>query len=126
MPRYRDLGPTQPLTATIDQTHRNPGNWTVVADPQTLNCKVAQAEVHQITIKGGPIGSAMSLYRNQQAWNNIVQGWDNNYDPVNPLYIRPGDSLFLFWNAPAAVWPRVPTVTIWLRYDLDLPGNQGQ
>jgi hypothetical protein len=124
MARYRDLGPTRGLTATPDQTLRNPGNWTIVADPQILNCKVAQAEIHQIALDG-PIGSAMNVYRNQQLWNHVQQGWANNYDPVNPLYVRPGDSVFLFWLAAAGLWLPAPTATIWLRYDLDLPGNQG-
>lgn len=123
MARYRDLGPTHLLTATIDQTTRNAGNWTIVANPQDLNCKVALAEVHQISIDG-PIGSAMTLCRNTRVWNQVVQGWANNYDPTNPLYIRPGDSLFFFWKAAAGVWLPVPTATIWLRYDLDLPENQ--
>lgn len=119
---YRDLGPTQLLTATPDKTLRNTGNWTIVVTEQILNCKVAQAEVHQISIDG-PIGSAMSVYRNQQVWNQVVQGWANNYDPVNPLYIRPGDTLFLFWKAPL-VWLPIPTATLWLRYDTDLASNR--
>jgi hypothetical protein len=119
---YRDLGPTRLLTATPDSTFRNQGNWTIVADPQTLNCKVALAEVYQISIDG-PIGSTMSVYRNTQAWNQVVQGWANNYDPTNPLYVRPGDSIFLFWKAPT-VWLPVPTATLWLRYDTELPENR--
>jgi hypothetical protein len=125
MARYRDLGPTQKLTATIDKTGRNQGNWTIVFDHQILNCKVGLAEVHQITIDG-PIGAGMSLWRNQQPWNQVVQGWANNYDPTNPLYIRQGDSLFLFWHAAAGVWLPAPTATLWMRYDIDLPENQGQ
>jgi hypothetical protein len=119
---YRNLGPTRLLTATPDATNRNKGNWTIVVDPQTLNCKIAQAEVHQISIDG-PIGSSMSVYINQQAWNQVVQGWANNYDPVNPLYVRPGDTLFLFWRAPL-IWKPVPTATLWLRYDTELPENK--
>jgi hypothetical protein len=123
MPRYRDLGTTGELKATPDQTGRNQGNWTIVADPQVLNCKVGLAEVSQITIDG-PIGAALALWRNQQCFNRVVQGWANNYDPQNPLFIRPGDSLFFFWNAKAGVWLPAPTCSIWLRYDLDLPENQ--
>ncbi len=124
MARYRDLGPTNLLKATPDRTLRNTGNWTIVADPQTLNCKVAQAEIHQISLDG-PIGSALDVYRNTQLWNHVQQGWKNNYDPVNPLYVRPGDSVFLFWLAASGLWLPAPTATIWLRYDLDLPGNEG-
>src|SRR5215469_2805110 len=112
-PQYRDLGPTQLLKAAVDSTGRNQGNngkvdqaqsnWTITADPQDLNCHVAQAEVYQISIDG-PVGSRCSLYRNSRLYNKMIQGWANNYDPVNPLYIRPGDTLFMFWNAQASLW----------------------
>jgi hypothetical protein len=120
---YRDLGPTRPLVATPDQTFRNTGNWTIVADPQVLNCHVGQAEISQIGLDG-PVGGTVSVYRNQQLWNAVVQGWSNNYDPTNPLYIRPGDTVFLFWKVPVS-WPGpTPTATIWMRYDIELPENR--
>ena len=119
---YRDLGPTALLTATLDQTNNNPGNWTITVTPQILNCRVALAEIYQISIDG-PIGSVMSLYRNTHVWNQVVQGWANNYDPTNPLYVRPGDSLFLYWHAPV-IWKPTPTAKLWLRYDTELPENK--
>lgn len=124
---YRDLGPTALLTATLDQTGNNQGNWTITFPPQVLNCRVALAEVYQLSIDG-PIGSTMSLYRNTHVWNQVIQGWANNYDPTNPLYIRPGDSVFLYWKAPAGPLPNgstpVPTAKLWLRYDIELPENK--
>lgn len=122
MTTYRDLGPTQLLTAVADTTGRNPGNWTLTADPQALNCRVALAEVYQITIDG-PIGFGFDLYRNSQLWNRVAQGWQNNYDPVQPLFVRPGDSLSFRWRAVIAMLP-VPTAVIWLKYDWDLPENK--
>lgn len=120
---YRELPPTKLLTATPDQTFRNAGNWTIVADPQTLGNHVGQAEVHQIAIDG-PVGGTLSVFRNQQLWNGVVQGWSNNYDPTNPLYIRPGDTVYLFWKVPVT-WPGpTPTATIWTRYDVELPENK--
>lgn len=121
MPPYRDLGPSMPLTATPDQTGNNPGNWTIVAGPQELNCKVAQAEVYQMTING-PAGTTFKLLRNGRLWNDVIQGYSNVYDPVNPLYVRPGDSLNFYWRADTSRLP-APTVTLWLRYDLQLPEN---
>jgi hypothetical protein len=120
--RYRDLGPTLPLTATPDQTGNNTGNWTIVAGPQDLKNLVAQVEVYQIPING-PVGTTFKLYRNSRLWNDVIQGWSNVFDPVNPLYIRPGDSLFFYWRAPITRLP-APTAVIWTRYDLDLPENQ--
>lgn len=122
MPPYRDLGPTMKLSAVPDPTGNNLGNWTVVAGPQDLNCKVALAEVYQITING-PVGTTFKLLRGTRLWNDVVQGWSNVYDPTNPLYIRPTDTLFFYWRADITRLP-IPTVTIWLRYDIQLPENQ--
>lgn len=118
---YRDLGPTQQVTAQLDQTHNNPGNWTVTADQGVLGNHVAQAEIYQISIDG-PIGSSFTVYRGTRRWNTVAQGWANSWDPVNPLYIRPGDTIFLYWNVPVSQKP-APTAVFWLRYDTELPEN---
>lgn len=122
MTAYRDLGPTLELTATLDTTNNNPGNWTITADGQALNCKVAQAEIYQISIDG-PVGSSLALYRNRRLWNRVLQGWQNTYDPQQPLIIRPEDTLFFYWTMGPPVTP-VPTATLWIRYDSDLIENK--
>ena len=122
MTQYRDLGPTQLITARPDTTGKNTGNWTLIADDQVLNCKVAQAEIYQISIDG-PVGSSFTVYRNTVRWNTVLQGWSNSWDPVNPLYLRPGDSLFLYWTAPISQQPP-PTAVFWIRYDEDLQENK--
>lgn len=122
MTTYRDLGSTLLLTAVVDPTGRNPGNWTIQADPQALNCRVELAEVYQITVDG-PVGFGFDLYRNGRLWNRVAQGWQNNYDPVQPLFIRPGDTLFFFWRAASTLSP-TPTAVVWLKYDVDLPENK--
>jgi hypothetical protein len=120
---YRDLGPTMPLTAVADPQNKiAAGNWTLTADPQALNCRVALAEVYQITVDG-PVGFGFDLYRNSRKWNTVAQGWQNNYDPQQPLWIRPGDSLFFYWRAASSLLP-APTAVIWLKYDIDLPENK--
>jgi hypothetical protein len=122
MATHRDLGPTQLLTAVPDATTRNAGNWTITADQRALNFLVAQAEVYQITVDG-PVGFGFSLYRGTRLWNNVAQGWQNNWDPVQPLIVRPGDIVYLFWRAPVTMSP-APTAVLWLRYDVDLPENK--
>jgi hypothetical protein len=120
---YRDLGPTQLLTAVLDTMGQNPfgrGNWMITATQKDLNCYVAQAEVYQIAIDG-PVGSSMKMYRNTRPWNFVIQGWSNYDDPMQPLYVRPGDSVFLYWNISI---PPAPTAVLWLRYDIALPENQ--
>jgi hypothetical protein len=123
MTTYRDLGPTMLLTAVSDPQNKiAANNWTLTADPQALNCRVALAEVYQITVDG-PVGFGFDLYRNARLWNRVAQGWQNNYDPQQPLWIRPGDSLFFYWRAASSLLP-APTAVIWLKYDIDLPENK--
>jgi hypothetical protein len=117
-----DLGPSQLIKATPDTTGHNSGNWTLVATEQLLNCKVAQAEIYQISIDG-PVGSSFTVFRNTVRWNTVLQGWSNSWDPTNPLYIRPGDSLFLYWNATILQTP-VPDAVFWMHFDEDLQRNK--
>jgi hypothetical protein len=121
---YRTLGPTLPLLAVPDQgltPYQIAGNWTVTADQQSINSHVAQAEIHQINIQSGPVSSSVKIYINNRLWNTVAQGWWNTYDPVNPMYIRPGDQVFMYWNSSNNP---MPTVTFWMRYDIDLPENR--
>jgi hypothetical protein len=123
VPTYRDLGPTLPVTAVPDTQGMNPyglGFWTLTASQRELNTSVAQAEIYQITIDG-PVGSSFKMFRNTRPWNNVLQGWQNYDDPTEPLYVRPSDSIYLYWNSTRAP---TPTATFWLRYDADLPENQ--
>lgn len=119
---YRDLGPTQQLVATPDNTGRNPNGWTIEATQADFASYVAQAEIYQISIDG-PIGSSVTVYRGTRRWNVVAQGWANSWDPVQPLYIRPGDSIFLFWNMGPGNTP-TPSAVFWLRYDTELPENK--
>lgn len=122
MADYSDLGPTLPLTAVADTNGQNPfgvGFWTITAAEQDLNVKVALAEIYQISIDG-PIGSSFKMRRNSRDWNFVLQGWANYCDPIEPLFVRPGDYIYLFWNSTRAP---TPTATFWLRYDTALPEN---
>jgi hypothetical protein len=111
------------MTAVPDTQGMNPyglGFWTLTASQRELNTTVAQAEIYQITIDG-PVGSSFKMFRNTRPWNNVLQGWQNYDDPTEPLYVRPSDSIYLYWNSTRAP---TPTATFWLRYDADLPENQ--
>lgn len=128
MAEYRDLGSTLAVTG-VPGGSDNPygaGNWTVTFTPVELNSKVGQAELYQANVSGtdgiGPVGSSFQLFRNKRLWNTVFQGWANNYDPVNPMYIRKDDTVFFYWNVSVAP---APVVVCWLRYDLILPENRG-
>lgn len=119
---YRDLGPTQLLTA-VPGDLTNPygiNNWVITAQQKDLNVYVAQAEIYQIYVDG-PVGSTFKMYRNSRQWNIVLQGWANNYDPTETIYVRPGDAISFYWNSTRLP---IPTAILWLRYDISLPENQ--
>lgn len=121
---YRDLGPTQKLTAAVDNSGANPygpGMWTITFAASDLGFRVGQAELYQANIDG-PVGSSFQLWRNLRQWSVVAQGWANSYDPTQPMLLRYGDALSFFWNSAATP---APTATLWLRYDTELPENQG-
>jgi hypothetical protein len=120
---YRDLAPTQLLTAAADLTGANPygpGNWMITFGPEDLGFSVGQAEVYQASIDG-PIGSSFQIWRNLRLWNTVAQGWANNYDPTQPMLLRSGDTVTFYWNSTGSP---TPTAGLWLRYDVSLPENQ--
>jgi hypothetical protein len=120
---YRDLAATQLLTAAADLTGANPygtGKWTITFGPEDLGFRVGQAEVYQATVDG-PVGSSFQMWRNVRLWNVVAQGWANNYDPQQPMLLRYGDTVSLYWNSTGT--PK-PTAILWLRYDTSLPENQ--
>jgi hypothetical protein len=120
---YRDLGPTQKLTATPDTSGANPygtGLWTVTFAAADLGFRVGQAELYQANIDG-PIGSSFQVWRNLRQWSIVAQGWANAYDPQQPMLLRYGDQVAFYWNSSATP---APTATLWLRYDTSLPENQ--
>lgn len=46
----------------------------------------------------------------------------SDYDPSQPVQFRQGDELFFLWNLASSTTP-LPVVTLYLRFDTDLPAN---
>jgi hypothetical protein len=106
-----------------DNTGNNPGNWTVTFSPKDINVNVPYFEIHKIVIDG-LIGSSFTVYIDQNLWDHVAQGWQNSWDPKNPMLLIPGRYLYFYWSDPATDG-HPPTVTLWLRYDPGIPSNMG-
>ena len=106
-----------------DDTGRNAGNWTVTIHPDDMNVPgVPFFEVCHIVINGAA-GSSFTVYIENQQWDTNQQGQANSWDPAVPLPLRPGQWLYFFWSN-VATDDQPPSVTIWLRYDVDIPANR--
>lgn len=105
-----------------DETGNNPGNWTVSFDPLTLNCSMPYFEVCHIVINGAA-GSSFSVFIDTFQWDTNQNGFANSWDPSVPMPLRPGQYLYFYWsNAVSSGSP--PAVTVWIRYDADVPANR--
>lgn len=109
MSRY-DLG-SRTRTAQLDPL--NPlgaGFWTVSFAPADMTVNVDYL-IYHMSLKGPP-GCALDIYRGTAFWDSVPSGNKNGWDPAQPLPMRQGDSLYLYYNTLATP---APLATIWLR-----------
>jgi hypothetical protein len=112
----------RPITATLDETGRNPGNWTIQVTEADFNINVPQFEVYHIYVSTTqmlefltqPITGQFQVWINGLPWDNVPYSANNSWDPSQPMKLKPGDEVdffFSFGNGTA------PIVTLWLQYD---------
>ena len=71
----------------------------------------------------GPVGGSVLVAINNQPYNFVLQGWQNWYDPQQPMLLSSGDEVEFYWTVPATNPPYTtsggsnvqPVVTMWLR-----------
>lgn len=116
------LGSRGPIKGAADLTGNNPGNWTVVLDPDVLNCNMPYFEVCHIVIAGAP-ASSFKISIDLQQWDANLNGQSNSWDPSVALPLKPGQTLYFYWSDPTTD-NNPPIVTVWMRYDQDIIANQ--
>jgi hypothetical protein len=124
---YRRLPPKKAL-AVADTTGLNPGGWTISADLSDVT-RLTEFELYHITIDG-PVGFGAAMYVNNDKWSHTAQGWQNEWDPAQPLPVRQSDTLSLLFAAPFTAGPYTatniqPSATFWFRYDAALFDQAG-
>lgn len=117
---YVRLGP-RPKTAAPDTTGNNAGKYTTAYTQGDLAITVPYFEVYQIGVTGG-LGSEFQVFINTQLWNAVPTGFQNSYDPSQPIILEPGDELFFYWNL-AVSGNTPPQTTLWLRADTAFTGG---
>jgi hypothetical protein len=111
---YIELG-TRKAVGAPDTTGNNKGNWTVVFNMQDLVTNVSYYEVYHAVISGAP-NSTMTWFVDNKQWETTAAGDINSWDPVQPLLLIPGQTMYFYWSDPTTD-NKPPTVTLWLRYD---------
>lgn len=122
---YITLGSRGPVTGKKDNTGLNPGNWTILFTPDIININLfTQFEVYKMIVHGAP-NTTFNVFVDNQLWDTGVYGTQNSWDPVQPLILRPGQTLAFAYSDPVTDL-NPPTCTIWLRYDPSIIPGQAQ
>jgi hypothetical protein len=121
MSDYRPLAPVQ-VNAAADNTGKNTGNWTNAFTSQQLP-SVNIFEIYHMVVTGGPPFASANIVIAGRQWSYVqldING-GNEWDPSEPALMIRDQELYFFWQV-AAVAP-APMVTIWPRFDTQLPEN---
>jgi hypothetical protein len=120
---YQTLG-SRSAKGAADTTGRNAGNWTVAFTPDMLNVTVTEYEVYKIVVTGAANTATFNVYLDVQQWDTAVYATNNSWDPVQPMLVRYGQTLYFFYST-AATDGNQPLVTVWLRHELSLSSVYG-
>lgn len=115
------------LLATADTTGNNPGNLTNAFTQNVLGTMPPIFEWYRAVVAppapGQTLASApCSIYVQRYQVSFTFPAGGSEWDPSQPIPMRNGYELYFYWQLAASVTP-VPLVTIFLRYDADLPAN---
>lgn len=80
-------------------------NWTVVFDPRALSIPSAFV-VYHIALKG-PAPSTLQVFIDTTFYSNVARGDINDWDPNQVLFVRPGQTIYFYWNSGVAPAPHV-------------------
>jgi hypothetical protein len=122
MSTYVSLGPRGPVLGQADPTNANPGNWTVIFDPNTMNTNAPYTEVCKMVVSGSAVGSTFKIFVDTFQWDSVQQGYNNSWDPNVALPYKPGQYIYFYFSGLATDGHQ-PNVTLWLRYDQDIQVN---
>lgn len=86
------------------------GGWAVTFSPADLAVKEG-FEIYHIAVRG-PQASQMQFYVDETFYDITVRGDINSWDPAQAMYVRPGQTLYFYWNTNTG---SAPTVTLFPR-----------
>jgi hypothetical protein len=127
MASYQDLGPRTVLGVSDAQAQINPfllgTGWDAIFTPDVLNTSLTRTEIYHAAVNG-PIGSSLAVLRNGKIWDYVLQGWQNSWDPSQPLPLGQTDTVQFCWTTAFTSPPYnmvsniQATATIWLRQEI--------
>ena len=112
---YISLG-SRTVTAALDTTGLNTGNYTNSFTPAVLNTNVAYYEVYHMVVTSVPAGQA-TIYINNKFYGFCYPNVGSEWNPAQPILLNPADEIDFCWSIATGT---KPIVTAYLRYDPDI------
>lgn len=117
------------LAAAADTTGLNAGNLSAAFTPAVLNVTRSFYEIYHIVIATVTPGQTFTpapihVFLDAQPYTFTFPAGGTEWDPAEPMLVRQGQEIDFLFGLASSVTP-VPVVTLYLRYDPALPGNQG-
>ncbi len=130
MSTYIDLG-LRSVAGTADQTGHNPGNLTCSFAVAALGFNVPYVQAYHIAITSCPPGGSANILLDNNQWGFTAPGFGgtggtgggSEIEYETGMLLNPGSEIDFLWSVVTGTTP-VPTVSIWFRYDLDIPANK--
>lgn len=107
------LGPRGPVTAALDTTGYNPGNYTCDFPAAIIGSKVPYFEVYSMNVTLSGLAT-VTVYQNNQVRSTALLFGNSEWDPSQPILLQALDELSLAFDFGTGT---PPVATIWLRYD---------
>lgn len=131
MPTYLPCaGSPISLAASADKTGNNTGNLTNAFTVNILGTMPPVYEWYRAVVgtqnptQVASLPSApCSIYVQRNLVSFTYPAGGSEWDPSQPIPLRNGYEIYFYWQILSSVTP-VPYVTLFLRYDADLPANQ--
>jgi hypothetical protein len=122
---YQPVGNPAPNIAQPDTTGANTGNLTNALTGAFIGISVPVFECYHMTVSSVPIGAAAVIRRNLQVYSYVVPYSGSEWDPSQPMLMRPGDEIDFLWSiTPAEAAGVLPVVTAFFRFDAALQVNR--
>jgi len=112
------------VTATLDTTGLNPGNYTNAFTTGVLNINVPYFECYHMVITNAPSGQSATIYVGSRQWGfTMPASQGSEWAPPNGLLLNPSQEISVCWNFNPTLIPTPPIVTCWFRYDTSIGIN---
>ena len=81
------------------------GGWVVTFDPAFIAIQV-ESEVYHIAVSG-PAGSSFEMWLDTTFYSSVSQGRRTDWDPAQPMRVRPGSTIYFYFNSTDTPAPKV-------------------